>query len=118
MDSLALDHITDLVTASIIVFPQLIGRIHETTARSRYISARSEDLTAWSRRLRSASRRLRRPICGSSEAEMPRSDRTLDKVRRGGLPAPLNRQLWVGPGSNKPCNGCGERINGEERDSK
>ena len=47
---------------------------------------------------------------------MPRSDRTLDKVRRGGLPAPLNRQLWVGPGSNKLCNGCGERISREERE--
>jgi len=47
---------------------------------------------------------------------MPRSDRTLDRVRRGGLPAPLNRQLWVGPGSNKPCDGCGERISGDERE--
>jgi hypothetical protein len=43
-----------------------------------------------------------------------RTERTLDKTRRGGLPAPYYGKIWVGPGSSKLCDGCGDVITRDE----
>jgi hypothetical protein len=45
-----------------------------------------------------------------------RSERTLAKTQRGGLPAPFEGKVWVGPGSAAECNGCGERIDPKDRE--
>jgi len=110
MDFFAFDQIPDLVATSTIAFAQLLVSIRRTTARSR-------DLTAWSAELHSTSRRLCRPIIrGGSGANTLRWERTRDKVRCGGLPVTFKRHLWVGPGSDKPCTGCGETIGRKERE--
>jgi hypothetical protein len=43
-----------------------------------------------------------------------RPDRTVDKTKRGGLPAPFTTKAWVGPGSVQPCSGCDDMINRAE----
>jgi len=94
MEFFSLDQIWDLVATSSIAFAQLL------------VSVR-----------RSTSRRLCRPtISGGSDAKTLRSAHTLEKAGRGGLPATFKRQLWVGPGSDKLCNGCGETISDTERE--
>ena len=37
-----------------------------------------------------------------------RAERTREKTRRGGLPAPLRARPAVGRGNSEPCSGCGE----------
>ena len=39
-----------------------------------------------------------------------RTDKTRDKMKRGGLPAPFPARPWRGNGSGEPCNGCGDVI--------
>ena len=39
-----------------------------------------------------------------------RADKTRDKMKRGGLPAPLPTKLWHGTGSGDVCSGCGDVI--------
>lgn len=39
-----------------------------------------------------------------------RADKTTDKTRRGGLPAPTQHTVKVSEGDGKPCDGCGETI--------
>ena len=43
-----------------------------------------------------------------------RAERTLDKIRRGGLPAPTEHTQLVGNGDGRPCDGCGETIHPSE----
>jgi hypothetical protein len=43
-------------------------------------------------------------------AEDPRAQRTLDKMRRGGLPAPTKHTQRIGAGDGAPCDGCGQPI--------
>ena len=43
-----------------------------------------------------------------------RLDKTSDKTRRGGLPAPTEHTLLVGKGDGRPCDGCGETIHPSE----
>jgi hypothetical protein len=43
-----------------------------------------------------------------------RLDKTSDKTRRGGLPAPTEHTLLVGNGDGRPCDGCGETIHPSE----
>ena len=43
-----------------------------------------------------------------------RAEKTLDKLRRGGLPAPTEHTLLVGQGDGRPCDGCGETIQPSE----
>jgi hypothetical protein len=95
MDFFPRDQLLNLAANSTIAFAQLLVNV----------------------RHRSTSRRLCRPtIRGGSGAEALRSARTLEKAGRGGLPATFKRQLWVGPGSDKPCSGCGEMISRTERE--
>lgn len=51
-----------------------------------------------------------------SPRQLTRSERTVDKTRRGGLPAPFTGKTWVGPGTSKECSGCSEPIAPEERE--
>ena len=39
-----------------------------------------------------------------------RADKTRDKMRRGGLPAPFPAKPWRGNGSGDICSGCGDVI--------
>ena len=39
-----------------------------------------------------------------------RIDKTRDKMKRGGLPAPFPGRPWRGSGSDEPCSGCGDAI--------
>ena len=39
-----------------------------------------------------------------------RSDKTRDKMKRGGLPAPFAVKPWRGNGSGDVCSGCGDVI--------
>ena len=44
-----------------------------------------------------------------------RADKTCDKMRRGGLPAPPpNHTRLIGSGDGRPCDGCGETIHPTE----
>ena len=43
-----------------------------------------------------------------------RADKTRDKTRRGGLPAPTEHTLLVGWGDGRPCDGCSETIHPSE----
>lgn len=46
-----------------------------------------------------------------------RTERTLDKARRGGLPAPSDKaETWAGPGSGRACCGCDEKIERSEHE--
>ena len=40
--------------------------------------------------------------------------KTIDKMRRGGLPAPTNHNRLIGQGDGRPCDGCGETIHQTE----
>jgi hypothetical protein len=61
-------------------------------------------------------------IAGASDTPDPttqaRIARTLDKTRRGGLPAPFEAKLYAGPGSLAACDGCGDKIASEEREGE
>jgi hypothetical protein len=39
-----------------------------------------------------------------------RIEKTFDKLRRGGLPAPAIHAWILRPGDGRPCDGCGEDI--------
>lgn len=39
-----------------------------------------------------------------------RTDKTRDKMRRGGLPAAFPARPWRGSGSGEVCSGCGDVI--------
>jgi hypothetical protein len=39
-----------------------------------------------------------------------RADKTRDKMKRGGLPAPFPARTWRGNGSGDVCSGCGDII--------
>jgi hypothetical protein len=39
-----------------------------------------------------------------------RADKTRDKMKRGGLPAPFPAKAWRGNGSGDVCSGCGDVI--------
>ena len=43
-----------------------------------------------------------------------RAEKTLDKIRRGALPAPTEHTQLVGNGDGRPCDGCGETIHPSE----
>jgi len=43
-----------------------------------------------------------------------RADKTIDKMRRGGLPAPTKHTGLVGRGDRRPCDGCSETIHPSE----
>ncbi|HEY7517933.1 MAG TPA: hypothetical protein VIE36_06535 [Methylomirabilota bacterium] len=43
-----------------------------------------------------------------------RADKTRDKMRRGGLPAPTPHTQIVSHGDGRPCDGCGETIHPSE----
>jgi hypothetical protein len=52
-----------------------------------------------------------------ADSRPTRTERTLDKARRGGLPAPSDKaETWAGPGSGRPCCGCEERIERSEHE--
>ena len=44
-----------------------------------------------------------------------RMDKTRDKMRRGGLPAPTSDRPTVESGNGRRCDGCGETITQLER---
>jgi hypothetical protein len=44
-----------------------------------------------------------------------RADKTREKMRRGGLPAPTRHTRLVGQGDGNPCDGCRETIHPSER---
>jgi hypothetical protein len=96
----------------VLPFDELLGRVAVTHRRS-------HELLAWSQRLALTYRRLRRlRICGGSDAQArpSRAERTVDKMRRGGLPAAFDGRIWVGPGSGAACNGCGDAIGPTEHE--
>ena len=39
-----------------------------------------------------------------------RAEKTRDKMRRGGLPAPFATRPWRGTGSGDPCSGCADVV--------
>jgi hypothetical protein len=43
-----------------------------------------------------------------------RIDKTRDKMRRGGLPAPTGHGRLVNLGDGRPCDGCGDTIHPTE----
>jgi hypothetical protein len=43
-----------------------------------------------------------------------RVDKTLEKMRRGGLPATTEHTWLVGIGDGRPCDSCGETIHKTE----
>lgn len=43
-----------------------------------------------------------------------RIEKTLDKTRRGGLPAPTKTAADFFPGNGKACDGCGDIISTDE----
>jgi len=93
----------------------------ELHARVKQSVARSITLCQWSRDLVAVSgilERRHRPLCGASADSDPvfrqRIEQTLEKTRRGGLPAPLPAKLWISRGSLYPCAGCAEKIAGTE----
>lgn len=44
-----------------------------------------------------------------------RADKTIDKMRRGGLPSPTEHRRKIGPGDATPCDGCTESIESTDR---
>jgi hypothetical protein len=46
--------------------------------------------------------------------EERRAERTTDKTRRGGLPAPARYSRRPGLGDGRPCDGCGETVHPTE----
>ena len=91
--------------------------MQDAIARARRLRVTSHRLCSHSDALRLVFRaacRRYRPIKGASDAPDPelqaRITRTLNKTRRGGLPAPIDGKLYAGPGSLEPCAGCGDKV--------
>ena len=100
-------------------------------ARSREILERSEQVFRRNIAVRATSARLfarlpvGRPIRGAADGGEPagepagertRYERTLDKARRGGLPAPVTTNVWAGRGSRTRCSGCDDVVMPAERE--
>jgi hypothetical protein len=52
-----------------------------------------------------------------SDSPLTRTGRTVDKAQRGGLPAPSDKaETWAGPGSDRECSGCEEKIERSEHE--
>jgi hypothetical protein len=45
---------------------------------------------------------------------LARAEKTRDKMKRGGLPAPFPAKPWRGRGVGEPCSGCGDVIERDE----
>jgi hypothetical protein len=43
-----------------------------------------------------------------------RAEKTRDKMKRGGLPAPFAARPWRGSGTGDACSGCGDLIARDE----
>jgi hypothetical protein len=43
-----------------------------------------------------------------------RAEKTRDKMKRGGLPAPFPAKPWRGTGAGDTCSGCGDLITRNE----
>ncbi|HEY7521289.1 MAG TPA: hypothetical protein VIE36_23605 [Methylomirabilota bacterium] len=43
-----------------------------------------------------------------------RAEKTVDRIRRGALPAPTAHTQLVADGDGQPCDGCGETIRPSE----
>lgn len=43
-----------------------------------------------------------------------RAEKTRDKMKRGGLPAPFPAKPWQGTGAGDACSGCGDLISRSE----
>ena len=89
---------------------------HETVARARGTRERSKALREWSRSLRAFGRAFRHELQGGADVAGTRAERTTAKTRNGGLPAPFEGRTWVGRGSSRICNGCGDVISEAERE--
>jgi hypothetical protein len=64
-----------------------------------------------------ALRRRYAPFRGGSDAAIPsRAARTTAKTWRGGLPAPVDARLETQSGSLQACNGCGDKIERDDRE--
>jgi hypothetical protein len=57
---------------------------------------------------------VNRRLAPEVQVARTRSQRTIDKARRGGLPTPVAGKVWFGPGSARECHGCGERVAAHE----
>jgi hypothetical protein len=66
---------------------------------------------------RPARRAVQRLAVGSSPSPMTqgRMDKTVDKMRRGGLPAPTSDRPTLESGNGRRCDGCSEPITQLER---
>jgi hypothetical protein len=49
-------------------------------------------------------------------SHLSRRARTVDRIRRGDLPAPFKAKLYIGPGTRVVCAGCDELILPAERE--
>jgi hypothetical protein len=56
------------------------------------------------------------PLPPPSEPNATRTERTIEKTRRNGLPRSHAAKIWAGHGSSKRCDGCDEPITEEERE--
>jgi hypothetical protein len=96
--------------------------LSELFARSSRNVAKSAELCAGSRAAIARSNHLARffrlpAIRGASDVPLlSRAELTGEKMRRGGLPAPIDAKAWVGPGSLKVCSGCEDPIKHDERE--
>lgn len=98
------------LTALEVAFDGVAARVRLTVHRSRVLHERSQ-------RLCRTARQIHRPrIRGGSDGELTRTERTIDKLRRGALPAYGPAKMWIGPGSSRKCNGCGESITDQEQE--
>ena len=101
--------------SDVMTLSELVTRSDRNVARSVELRARSRASIARSNHL---ARFFEFPVIrGGSDVQLPsRRERTLEKIRRDRLPAPIDVKLWVGPGSLKQCSGCDEPIKAEDRE--
>jgi hypothetical protein len=93
---------------------ELHARVRQSVARSITLCRRSAELVAVGAVLERRHRPLRGASADSDPVFQQRIEQTLERTRRGGLPAPLPGKLWISRGSLYPCAGCGEKIAGSE----
>ena len=92
---------------------ELVARSHRNTARSAELCSQSQAAILLSQYLAFLFRPL---IGGASVPLLSRAQRTAEKMRSGGLPAPNSEKVWAGRGSLTLCSGRDELIKGEERE--